>query len=169
MPLLSESRCRAHESGGSCLPNWTSLGPPAYSELVCLLFLNGCRASSCSKLCPSMLRLQFSYSPRGLQVGPLSKSKAGTFTSSQTGKQQPLLPKPGELSYFAVMVREKFQAIREYSDFCLCHLNGSQGKWYPATFCDNKNRILCNTSLHFKVYHPNSSEQDIQAYHRLKR
>lgn len=62
-----------------------------------------------------------------------------------------------------VTAREEFQAIREYSGFCIRQLNGSQGQLYIATFCGNKGRILSNTSWHSKAYHPNFTEQDIKA------
>lgn len=39
------------------------------------------------------------------------------------------------------------------------------GELYPATFCGNKNRILSDTSLHSKAYHPNSTDEAIQACH----
>lgn len=62
-----------------------------------------------------------------------------------------------------VTAREEFQAIREYSGFCIRQLNGSQGQLYTATFCGNKDRILSNTSWHSKAYHPNFTEQDSKA------
>lgn len=142
--------------------------------------------------------------PKGLQVGPLPKSKVGTFSSGQTGKQWPppwtwgnmpgslpaALPArqaPTEVQVSeesslgccctwraalvllnCIIAREEFRAIREHSGFSICQLNGSQGKRYPAPFCSNKNRILSNTTLHSKAYHPNSADQDIQAYCHIK-
>lgn len=37
------------------------------------------------------------------------------------------------------------------------------GEFYPSTFCRNKNRILSDMSLYSKAYHPNSTDEVIQA------
>lgn len=68
----------------------------------------------------------------------------------------------------AVTAREEFQAVGEYSGFCIRQRHGTQGKLYTATFCGNKDRILSNPSLHSEAYHPNSTELDIQAECHLK-
>lgn len=68
----------------------------------------------------------------------------------------------------AVTAREEFQAVGEYSGFCIRQRHGTQGKLYTTTFCGNKDRILSNPSLHSEAYHPNSTELDIQAECHLK-
>lgn len=77
--------------------NWASLGAQAYSALVCLLFLNACRALSFSKpvLQPSICTL---LTPQGLPSWPASTLPAvREVGSGRTGSQCWLLfPCSGE-------------------------------------------------------------------------
>ena len=158
--------------------NWASLGAQAYSEFVCLLFLNAYRALSFSKLVlqPSVSNL---FTPQGLTGWPTSTFPVVREVGSGLESALLSLLIPGETRQVVslaalcarpastqaqgseesslgccykrraalillncVTAREEFQAIREYSGFCIRQLNGSQGNYTPLLFVAIKTEFL---------------------------